>query len=143
MSEAAFDKERFDANLRLAQLGFDLWDKRRALEWRVTFGLWSLIAGAIFLRDLKVPLWFGPILLCGYIYFWLFSAWKSNERSRAFGRFYLTSAQRVLSDDCKPLAIVGEGREKALAGFVRDWAMQFQAISTCVLVAVLYVVKGW
>lgn len=134
-----FDKDRFEANMKLAQFGIDLWDSRRATEWRVAIGLWALLAGAVAIKEVKLPLWVGPVLFGGYVLLWLRPVWERNAHNRNFTRFYLTRAQDMLGE--------GPRRDKdipvTLGSFLSDWSMLFQAITTGVLIIMVYVIKGW
>ena len=77
LTDTTFAKDKFAAYMQLAQLGFDQFDKRRVYEWRVTFALWALVAGAIAAKDINPPIWVGAVLFVGHA-LWLLRTWLAT-----------------------------------------------------------------
>lgn len=137
----SFDKDKFDANMALAQFGASRWDQRRNIEWRVTFGIWALLAASAAIKEIKPPLWAGPLLFFVYVFFWLRGLWLANEADRILMRLYLNRAQSLLRSE--PPIGLRTPKDTSWCSFLGDWAMWFQAISTGVLIFMVYAIKGW
>jgi hypothetical protein len=61
------DKDKAELLLKLAQLRLASSQSRREIEWKISFGLWALLAAAAFyLKNRELALYFGPIILAAH-----------------------------------------------------------------------------
>lgn len=104
----------FDANMRLAQVGIDLWNARRSYEWKVTFGLWALLAAAV-TQEVRFSCWAG-LLLLGFYTQWLYFLWRANNKNENFANTFIKKSQTIARSP----------QIEAIStpyGFFCDWAM--------------------
>ena len=143
MEQESFDKEKFEANLKVAQLGFDLWDRRRSCEWRMTFSLWALLVGAVVTTKFELPrcflIWCATVILVFYTFAWLWPLWKSNARDKNLGRAHLAVAQALLQSPNEPFPQT----DIVLYRFFVDWACLFQIVATALLLGAVCWLKGY
>jgi uncharacterized membrane protein len=134
------DKERFDGLMRLAELRTHRATNRQIYEWRVTFGLWALIAAAIlYLKDKQIPLWLGVAILFIYAFFWLRPIYVAHRRDNQTAAFYMQTAIAVLRPNGE---VASQDKLKNVTwfewwlGFLSEWGCSFQLL-TNVLVSFL------
>jgi hypothetical protein len=60
------DIKLIDASMKLATFGASRWDARRIYEWRISFGVWALLAAAILHGFTALPFAGGILLLLMY-----------------------------------------------------------------------------
>lgn len=142
-------KERFDAYVKLAEFWVSRHDARREYEWKVSLGVWGVLVAAIhYSADAKRIF---PSSLCvltltliiAFLFFWLtwlFPLWKRNHSDKEKGFHYVYEGQQILSDPNHIAALPDLTKIKAdsaFGGFVWDWSMFFQAVTTIALLIVL------
>ena len=131
-------KQQFDACMKLADFGAARWDARRQYEWRLSLGVWALLAAAIgTLRVETLPVWVGILALSLY-FWWLLNLWQRNKWERRLMWNFVFEAQRI----CLKYDIKGVEREEPLGAqsFIRDWSAQFQFGATFLLIVLVYLV---
>lgn len=102
------DKDRFDAFMRLSDFRFERWKDRRQYEWRVSLGLYAIMAAAtIYLKDTPTPLkYFLSIILLivvpSHAWVWVRSNWISGQRDINSAFYYAEYARQILLRDRAP-----------------------------------------
>ncbi len=142
------DKERFDACFKLAQFSAGRWDARRAYEWRLSLGLWALLAVAIHsFRVDYIPAVLPWLIGAGYV-FWINNIWWSNFLDRMLMRTYREYCTTLLNEDG---VIYTDKHKPKIAkwfsdhpkfnryfGVFADWSSLFQMVVTFVLTYLAY-----
>jgi hypothetical protein len=102
-------EDRFDALMKLADFRFSRWQNRRTYEWKMSAGLWAILAGAtIYLKPSGgLPPWLvGPMLvmaIVGHAWFWVRTNWVSSEMDIRTAFYFAEHAEGVvLADAPKP-----------------------------------------
>lgn len=136
------DKDHFDGLMRLAELRTHRATNRQIYEWRVTFGLWAMIAAAtLYLKEKQIPLWLGVAILFIYAFFWLRPIYVAHKRDNKTAEFYIERAILVLSPDHK---IASRDVFKDVnwlewsLGFLIEWGCNFQLLTTAALIYSFY-----
>jgi hypothetical protein len=141
-------EERFDASIKLAEFSAGRWDARRSYEWKLSLGLWALLAAAIHsFRVDHIPAWL-PLASIGLYVFWMNNIWWSNYLDRMMMRAYrehctdlLNQAGPVYLQLYKPkLArwLAEHPRTNRFLGVFADWSSLFQIVVTSVLIFLAY-----
>src|SRR5882724_1521200 len=94
-------KDALNACIDLANLAQTRFQGRREIEWKVTIGVWALLAGAsIFARadNLRHAGAFAgaACAFLGYLW-WMFNSWKSNYKDKLVRDHYLHAADELLA----------------------------------------------
>lgn len=141
------EKERFDACMQQANYGAGRHDGRRDYEWKVTLGLWALIAGAAIYQDRwsqRLPLWalfvICALILGAYGYLWLYPLWKENAIDQAVANHFRVQAARILQDPNHSATDLDFDKvDISFSTFLSDWSMRFQLVGTALLFAFLLI----
>ena len=127
----------FEACMKLAEYFNSQYNQRRQYQWKVTFGVWTLLVGGIVFikKPSSVQYWLAAILTIVYIWFYLKPLWQANEKDKYRAKYYRIQAESILLD---PLYELTENpsldtRKWTDLRFLRDWSMRFQTIATIVL----------
>ena len=141
-------KDRFDACMKIAEYGAHNFHGRRNFEWKVTLGFWALLAVSIafvkqdpaWMAQRPNLLWFAPAGVVGYIIFWLRGIWVANANDKAIANHFLFEAEKILRHPGHmpvklPAKISGR---RWLIGFLTDWSVLFQIITTAFLALIFY-----
>lgn len=129
-------KEQFDACMKLADFGAGRWDARRQYEWRLSLGVWALLAAAIgTLRVEALPVWIGILAFLLYIW-WGYNLWIRNKWERDFMWNFAHESQRLL--EVHKIKVVPPKESLAAQRFIADWSAQFQCGTTLLLIIVGY-----
>lgn len=138
------DAKNVDGFMKVAKYWASRHDGRREFEWKVAFGWWGLIVLAIhyvhscFLNSL--PIWLyvviaglvASMLLFFFIFMWLYPLWKANDFDKKKSIGAVRCAEAILG-----LTQSNLGEADNSPTFAKDWSMQFQAVTTGVLLIVL------
>lgn len=134
--------------LRLAELASSRHDQRRQYEWKVSLGLWALLAiGSLRSEALpRIHASIGAGVVFLYALLWLRGVWVANANDKSLAQFYWTAAEGRLRGDTKGLgerpARLSPSSWDFWIGFLKNWAMQFHFVVTMVLVAFFFYVHG-
>ena len=140
-------KERFDACMDLSNHFVAHFESRRSYEWKIAFGIWSLLGAAcITLRGRQdLPLWAMVVLVLLFEVTWLWNIWRRNRNDRDAHRHYRTEAERILLNPSHSASrFVFEEKPSAkrvlkmVLSFLADWAMLFQGTTTIFLAWAAY-----
>jgi len=136
-----FDKSSFDACMKQASFFASRFDQRRQFEWKISFGVWTLLAlaTASLAGKNNVPIWFIPIpcLLHGR---WLIEVCDKNDFEKTMFKRYRDQADRVLRRIKLSVPALPGKRTffQRLRLACADWSAQFSFCCTVVLAAALY-----
>gem|GEM_PF-1046747 len=147
-NRAMTPKERFEACVKLAEFSATRWDARRAYEWKLSLGLWALLAAAIHsFRVDTIPLWLPLVVFAMYL-FWMNNVWWANYLDRMMMRTYREYATKLLNEDGEihvdkhrpklPRWLAVHPKINRYLGFLVDWATLFQITVTGLLVWLAY-----
>lgn len=147
-------KDKFDACIALAEHFSSRHDARRSYEWKIAFGVWSLLAAACHymkgLQDLTPCM--AVLIVAIFEVVWAWNIWRRNLDDRQASRHYRTAAEQILCEQSPTVvkfvfendkefdSIVKSltNRLRLLKLFILDWAALFQGITTTILVIALY-----
>ena len=89
----------FDSYMKLSNFFASRDDKRREYEWKISFGFWTLIVGAI-LNKPKLPVLQDPCaavvsIILGVIFAltWIRGIYVANEKDKEASKFYWKRAE--------------------------------------------------
>jgi ABC-type multidrug transport system fused ATPase/permease subunit len=138
--------ERFERCMKLADFWAARYYARLQYEWKVTLGLWALLAAsASFLIDKTIPylLAWALAVIVGHA-FWLRGIWTANQRNLITAYHWADQAAAVLDNphwqiDHAPRTLTSWERS---IGFLGNWSMAFQLGATTILVILGYALSG-
>ena len=97
---AAPDKDRFDALLRLRDTWQKKWDARVANEWRISFGVWTILALGIAQKfEHHSIFWLLPVAVISAHAYILLGIRKKNTQDGKICLYYLREAERIYLPD--------------------------------------------
>lgn len=138
-------RERYDGCLRLADHWYNRFQSRRQFEWKVAFGLWTLLlAGIRFLREQNnlLPKSFFIAVGLAYSFLWLRGLWVANESDKQMANHFATQAQQILREPDYRLppqiAVPQLTHREWLLGFATSWGTLGQFMTTIGLLAAAY-----
>lgn len=122
--------------MRQAQFAYTMHNDRRQWEWKLTLGLWAVILATV-VKGIDVPMaaWGVVVLLYGGL--WLRPVWVANKNNKVWYDHFMKEAACIQTDPdhaIPPPPGVVTGRAR-YTGFLTDWGMQFQLITTAILAA--------
>jgi hypothetical protein len=139
-------KDRFDGFMRLAEHRNLRAATRQSYEWRVTLGLWAVIAAAtIYLKAYSVPLWVGIVVILVHAFFWLRPVYVAHWSDNEAAAFYVEKAQSILNPGHKNWVPAEKGDLtpwQRWLGFLGEWGCLFQLITTIGLLYFFYLVTN-
>lgn len=140
------DKERFDAFMKIVELRTLRASNRQIYEWRVTFGLWALISAAtIYLKDRPAPLGLGVLVIFIYAFFWLRAMYVAHFWDNETAKYYIEKATKVLNAEQETEFSNQETRIGWIRwsfGFLTEWGIQFQLLTTVALLYFFYLITN-
>lgn len=93
---SATDKDRFDALLRLRKMWQKKWDARVASEWKISFGVWTILALGIAQRlQHHTVLWVFPIAVVLAHAYVLIGIRRKNTLDGKICLYYLREAEAI------------------------------------------------
>jgi len=136
-------KDRFDSCIKLADYFRQMWDSRRGYEWRISIGLWTLLgAGAVTLRSKGgIDGYILSIPVAVFYFCWLWPMWNRSEIEKCSGKHYRAEAEEILVHPNHVIRKFSDERRNVFSkilGFVSDWSMLFQLITTLFFAFALY-----
>lgn len=141
------DIKLIDASMKLATFGASRSDARRGYEWKISFGVWALLAATVLHGFTALPFAAGVLLLLMYGS-WLQSIWLRNASDAELMWHFVNEVQRLISVysvtmvSPKPQLRSGRGEEPAgwrrWIGFLSDFAFRFQFFVTLGLTVIVY-----
>jgi hypothetical protein len=141
------DKEKVEAYISLYKQQMDRFGKTQDVEWKGNFGVWALLAGAIYLASGKegasVPLSVAaPILLLVIVIHlgWLKSVHRSEEVDKRLWVQYRGKAIRLL----QPVVTPDDGADWIERPWYREvfWLL-LEVGMTAILSAALFAILYW
>lgn len=124
------DKDRFDALMRLGDFRFQRWQDRRKIEWRVSLGLWALIAALIAAlahdRKLLEHLPHNCIVVLAMIFvvivhaYWVWFNWDRNQKDINHAFYFADSARQLLPGQEEPAPKEDQGPRGKWGGLTKD-----------------------
>jgi hypothetical protein len=131
------NKRRFDALMKLADFRRERQANRRQHEWKVTVGLWALLAAGIAYPP-KCPIWalvFALIVVViAHAFLWVRWVWVGSTKDAKLAFFYAEHAEKMAlpgSPDPEQRFEMDLCRE--LFGFLGEAGCWFQIIATILL----------
>jgi len=117
-------KDRYDACLKLADHFMGRWDARQNLEWKMNFGVWTLLALACAALRGKggLTICMALIIIVGFG-LWLWGIWDSNDLEKRAGRHYRAEAEHILGNaghGVRPFDHASVPLWQRLRSFLRD-----------------------
>ncbi len=138
------DKEQFDAIMALAQFRAERRDKRMVMEWRVSLGIWALLAAGIvyskpFPQHWLLACWFGAVALHCW---WVWINFCAAERDSDHFYHMLSRAENLVLPKVFSIVSMRQKRKWDRArDFVRHGPVIFQLLATAALGAAMYFVS--
>jgi hypothetical protein len=145
---AMTDKERFDASLALVQFSAARWDQRRSYEWKISLGLWAILAAVVhYYRVNVLSHWYGIFILSVY-FNWTWNIWWANFLDRQLMRSYRIQCSEMLAAEHVKF---GGGYNRRVwnwfgdrpilnrwLGFTVDYSFHFHMVVTLFLLVLVY-----
>jgi len=133
------EPDKINACMEQAKLAYIKHNDRRAYEWKVTLGLWAVILASI-IQKVSLPFWGWSIIVGCYGFFWLAPLWTANKNDKLWHDHYINLAAKLLQNpnhkiDYPPERIAGI---KRYYGFITDWSLFFQFLTTAGLALAAY-----
>ena len=133
-------KEKFDAHMKMAEFAGARHDGRRAYEWKITLGLWTILLLAIRNRThLEIPQ-FGLLVIAILIVIldacWLRGIYRTNQEDGGISRYHRDAAGKILGIVHERSS--EEPKWKKRIGFLGHWSLSFQFGTTVLLVFVAF-----
>ncbi len=140
------DMKLIEASMSLATFGAQRADARRAYEWKMSFGVWALIAAALIQGFVAFPL---IALIFPLLYGrWLQNIWFRHATDGELMWNFANEAQRIIAKHkvvripARPQLRIGRGVHpitwRKYMGFLFDWSLGFQFFITAGLFALVY-----
>jgi hypothetical protein len=148
--QSPMDKSRFDACVKQAEFFSKKVFNRQAYQWKVTLGLWALIAASVnFLwgKDVVPPWWAFLTVLLLYGFLWVRAIAHKNHDDQQLEWHFTRAAWAILN--AKEAQVVEEALKDpppktplwsrlALFGFLGNWAHLFEFLTTALLLVTAY-----
>lgn len=150
MMDDKFQKDKFDAYMKLAELRLGRHKTRADVEWKISLALWALMAAAPFAFE-KAPLTITPTTLAviggalvtivvGHMLLWTGQIWIRNRDDQDTAFYYIETAETLLRPDYQPKHEVKPAPNhtltrknlKALISF-ENWGVWFQTLATLLI----------
>lgn len=140
-------KDLIKACLDLAAFSADRFDARRDYQWKITLGIWSLLAaGAAFSygKPFALPWLFIPsVTLLHSI--WIRGVYVGNYNDRTKAYHFREQAEQCLIDKNQKVlrspAMIKRWRWRWWIGFLANWANLFEVIATATLATAACVIS--
>lgn len=135
-------KERVDAYLTLYQQQMARYDKLQNVEWKGTFGAWTLMAAAAYLvlqRELQLGSWAAAgLVVAGIHSLWLLGIYNSEEFDKALWTRYRAAVLGILEGDVEE-TVPGE-RIYAARSRAKElrWLALESGVTWCLALLVLF-----
>lgn len=138
-------KEQFDGCMRQAEFLSQKMYSRQTYQWKVTIGLWTLLAISVaFLAGKKIsmPWWLVGIVLVPYAFIWLRGISIRNYDDRRRANHFRDNAEMLLVNDSHSVETSPPTTPawtlRWCFHFLSDWSHLFELISTGVLICAAY-----
>jgi hypothetical protein len=93
------DKDRFDALMKLAEFTCNVREKRRDIEWKVSFGVWAVTAASVaYLKHYSdyAAFLLLVLLVLAHAFLWVRVHFNVGERDAKIMYFYVRHASRIV-----------------------------------------------
>jgi hypothetical protein len=132
------EKDRLDGYLALAKHHAERHDKRREYEWKISFGIWGALLGALaIVKDVSLnALWFwigGGAIYVIYALLWLPGIRRANEIDKSLWKFFRDQAADVLYVGAEHAPSQLKIQKPSWWAAFRDWSIVSQALITMAL----------
>jgi len=96
--KAHFEKDRFDATMKLVEFRLARISSRRQHEWKVTVGLWAILAAWIFKSKADHPFIFWLVLICIVLVhiWWIRMHWVRSTQDAKIAFTYQDDAAKLI-----------------------------------------------
>jgi len=137
----------YDACMRQAELAYQSFNDRRQTEWKVAFGLWTLVIVAILYMPADLP-WYGrtlgALLIYGVYSCWLRGVWKANEQDKQRRDHFRDNAEMFLINATHPIkeTFTIKSSELDIKKFLSDWSTKSHLAATFVLLLAFVLLAG-
>jgi|SRR5208337_4639020 len=147
----------FDSYMKLSNFFSSRHDRRREYEWKISFGFWALIAGAI-LKKPKLPVlrehpWAAVVsIILGVVFAltWIRGLYIANEKDKYASFFYSDKAKELFPDPSQYSENIIDKWVKSWKSpgckfwlaFIFKWSSLFHVIVTATLIAVFNLVDS-
>jgi hypothetical protein len=140
------DKPQFDALMSLADFRLRRIFNRRDYEWKVTLGIWALLAAGIAAPWILQPLhpWMimlgVPAIAVGHIAFWIYDHWDKSEKDWKLAFFYAESAEALANIGDAPIPLSDrKTKQKENFAFFKNNTSLVQVLTTLILALLLVI----
>lgn len=116
------DKNQFDALMRLNEFRFERWQDRRKYEWRVSLGLWALMAAATYYKKTLIPPLPNSIVVVILVIivlvhtYWVRSNLDRNQKDINSAFYYWDRARMLLPGEEAPTPDEDQGPRSKYGG---------------------------
>ena len=143
-------EDQINALLKQAEFWHELFNGRRNFEWKITLGLWAVILTtiSIYITDdyEKHIDWWIFLIPIGLHIFWLRGVWVAHQNDKKRMYHYQNQAESLLINNNHEI----EKQPKRIScdelewwfGFLGDWSMTFQLLTTIGLTILATVIFG-
>jgi hypothetical protein len=134
------DKNIFDALMKLSDFRFQRWQDRRKYEWRISIGLWALIAAWIYYAEIArtspPPVVTVVLMLVVFMLhaWWVRINWISNLKDINHAFYYSDHARNLLGPDW-PNPKEEQGPKGKWGGLKEDQSRRFSFLKDHVCLA--------
>jgi hypothetical protein len=143
------NRQRFDALMKLSDFRFARWQNRRAVELKISYAFWAILAAAATLDKIhKVPWpWVLTFLIVAVLLhaFWIRTNWISNEMDIRTAFHFAEHAEKItgLPDAPEPekrLRFSDFKKKQGWTKFICQGACQAQLFTSFFLCAALFLI---
>lgn len=128
------NSEKLQGYIELYKRQFDMFDKRRSVEWKVTFGLWTgiivatgFLAGKIETELSALIIYFVIWLVFSFV--WTKSCWYANKVDQIWSYVYRNRIEFLIGFAKEEK----DYEEPNKWDFLKDWSRKSQIIITFIL----------
>ncbi len=140
-------KEQFDACMKQADFLTQKVYNRQGYQWKVTLGLWALIAAFVNFawgKSTTIPSWLFAVVWLGYGFLWLRGIWTHNHDDQIRGWHYRDRAADILVTGATEVAeepvLTTPKNLRWWFGFLTNWSHVFEFLTTAVLLGGAYLI---
>jgi hypothetical protein len=135
-------QDRFDRLMKLAEFRLRRWDSRNAFGWKITLGLWAVLAATCHYIPIKPNMYYVAAMLIvvviSHAIFWVAQIFVRSDEDMDTAFWYTQQAELVLGLRIteRPKPEQNTSVSRAFVGRLRSrgvWAPAFQIVATILL----------
>jgi len=137
------EKRTFDACCQLLKHWASRHDQRRGFEWKMTLGLWTIIAVGIGSHEKLQAVGWSFWAICsalawvGFTWGWLFQIWKANNSDKVRASHFAKQATAILARrQTEAHTFDQKDVDNSFRAFIDDWSMRYQSLITLLLLVI-------